>query len=250
MLFLKAFAEHPYPWQLFFQDSATPIMEGIVNLHNDLMFFLIVIAIFVIWMLTRTLMIYIKSNNPVASNIVHGTAIEIAWTVTPSLILMMVAIPSFALLYSMDEMVDPIITLKVIGHQWYWSYEYSDYIANETLEKSLNYDSYMIPEEDLELGQLRLLEVDNRVLLPIGSHVRAVVTAADVIHSWAIPSLGIKCDGIPGRLNQIGIFIKREGVYYGQCSEICGVNHGFMPIVIEAVNLTNYVNWIKTKSII
>nr|AIU44670.1 cytochrome c oxidase subunit 2 [Cyanophora paradoxa] len=250
MLFLKIFAEHPYPWQPYFQDSATPIMEGIVNLHNDLMFFLIVIAIFVVWMLTRTVMLYIKSNNPIASNIVHGTAIEIAWTVTPSIILMMVAIPSFALLYSMDEMVDPVITLKVIGHQWYWSYEYSDYIANEKLEKSLNYDSYMVPEEDLELGQLRLLEVDNRVLLPIGSHVRAIVTAADVIHSWAIPSLGIKCDGIPGRLNQIGIFIKREGVYYGQCSEICGVNHGFMPIVIEAVNLTNYVNWIKTKSII
>nr|YP_006280819.1 cytochrome c oxidase subunit 2 [Cyanophora paradoxa]ADW79173.1 cytochrome c oxidase subunit 2 [Cyanophora paradoxa] len=254
MLLTKIFADHPNTWQLYFQDSATPIMEGIVNLHNDLMFFLIVIAIFVIWMLTRTLMLYIKSNNPIASNIVHGTAIEIAWTVTPSLILMMVAIPSFALLYSMDEMVDPSLTLKVIGHQWYWSYEYCDYIDSGYISnnklfmlKSLNYDSYMVPEEDLELGQLRLLEVDNRVLLPVESHIRAIVTAADVIHSWAIPSLGVKCDAIPGRLNQIGMFIKREGVYYGQCSEICGVNHGFMPIVIEAVNPKNYINWIKAK---
>nr|YP_010041727.1 cytochrome c oxidase subunit 2 [Cyanophora sudae]QPB15053.1 cytochrome c oxidase subunit 2 [Cyanophora sudae] len=249
MIFNKAFAEHPTPWQLYFQDTATPIMEGIVNLHNDLVFFLIIIAIFVLWMLIRTLMIHVKSNNPIASNVTHGTAIEIAWTVTPSLILMMVAIPSFALLYSMDEMVDPVITLKVIGHQWYWSYEYSDYVANHKLNKSINYDSYMVPEEDLELGQLRLLEVDNRVLLPVGSHIRAIITAADVIHSWAVPSLGVKLDGVPGRLNQIGMFIKREGVYYGQCSEICGVNHGFMPIVIEAVNLSNYINWINTKSL-
>nr|YP_010041682.1 cytochrome c oxidase subunit 2 [Cyanophora biloba]QPB15013.1 cytochrome c oxidase subunit 2 [Cyanophora biloba] len=250
MLFNKAFAEHATPWQLYFQDTATPIMEGIVNLHNDLIFFLIIIAIFVLWMLIRTLMIHTRANNPVASNVTHGTAIEIVWTVTPSLILMMVAIPSFALLYSMDEMVDPVITLKIIGHQWYWSYEYSDYLANQKLNKSINYDSYMIPEEDLELGQLRLLEVDNRVLLPVRSHIRAVVTAADVLHSWAVPSLGVKIDAVPGRLNQIGMFIKREGVFYGQCSEICGVNHGFMPIVIEAVNLKNYIDWINTKSLV
>ncbi|KAL0285032.1 UNVERIFIED_CONTAM: Cytochrome c oxidase subunit [Sesamum radiatum] len=149
------------------------------------------------------------------------------WTIFPSIILMFIAIPSFALLYSMDEVVvDPAITIKAIGHQWYWTYEYSDYNSGD--EQSLTFDSYTIPEDDPELGQSRLLEVDNRVVVPEKTHLRIIVTPADVPHSWAVPSLGVKCDAVPGRLNQTSISVQREGVYYGQCSEICGTNHAFM----------------------
>lgn len=145
----------------------------------------------------------------------------------------------------MDEVIDPIITLKVIGSQWYWSYEYSDNL--EFSDEPLIFDSYMVQENDLEIGQFRLLEVDNRVVVPTNSHIRVLITASDVLHSWAIPSLGVKLDACPGRLNQTSMFIKREGVFYGQCSEICGVNHGFMPIVIEAVSLEDYLTWLKNK---
>jgi cytochrome c oxidase subunit 2 len=169
----------------------------------------------------------------------------VAWTVTPSLILMVIAVPSFALLYSMDEIVNPSITLKAIGHQWYWTYELSDYSTAD--DASIVFDSYMIPEDDLTLGQLRLLEVDNRVVLPVHTHVRVIVTAADVLHSWAVPSLGVKCDAVPGRLNQTSFFLQREGVFYGQCSEICGANHGFMPIVVEGVSLDEYISWVSNK---
>lgn len=232
-------------WQLGFQDPATPIMEGIINLHHDLMFFICVISIFVSWMLARTLWHFEYTQNKIPSSLTHGTLIEMIWTITPAFILLIIAIPSFSLLYAMDEVISPAITVKTLGHQWYWSYEYSDYTNdnNETIE----FDSYMIPEEDLGVGQFRLLEVDNRMVVPINTHIRIIVSAADVLHSWAVPSLGIKCDAIPGRLNQTSLFIKREGLYYGQCSEICGINHGFMPIVIEAVPLQNYVTWVSNK---
>jgi len=185
-------------------------------------------------------------TNPIPQRIVHGTTIEIIWTIFPSIILMFIAIPSFALLYSMDEVVvDPAVTIKAIGHQWYWTYEYSDY--NSSDEQSLTFDSYMIPEDDLELGQLRLLEVDNRVVVPAQTHLRMIITSADVLHSWAVPSLGVKCDAVPGRLNQTSILIQREGVYYGQCSEICGTNHAFMPIVVEAVSLKDYGSWVSNQ---
>nr|AYR06674.1 cytochrome c oxidase subunit II [Rhodogorgon sp.] len=232
-------------WQVGFQDPATPIMEGIINLHHDLMFFICVISIFVLWMLVRTLWHFEYTQNKTPSSLTHGTLIEMIWTITPAFILLIIAIPSFSLLYAMDEVISPAITIKTLGHQWYWSYEYSDYINEEG--DSIEFDSYMMPEEDLELGQLRLLEVDNRMVIPINTHIRIIVSATDVLHSWAIPSLGVKCDAIPGRLNQTSLFIKREGVYYGQCSEICGINHGFMPIVIEAVPLQNYVTWISNK---
>lgn len=229
------------PWQLYFQDSATPFMEGLINFHNDLMFFLIIIIIFVSWVLGRC--IFFFKDKKISENFVHGTTIEIIWTIIPALILIIIAIPSFALLYSMDEIIDPIITLKIIGHQWYWSYEY----ANSSELNSLNFDSYMIPTSDLELGQLRLLEVDNRVVLPINTHIRLIITSSDVLHCWAIPSLGVKLDACPGRLNQLNLFIKREGVFYGQCSEICGINHGFMPIVVEATSMINYINWLENN---
>lgn len=242
-----AFNDSPRPWQVGFQDPATPIIEGIVNLHHDLIFFLILILIFVSWILFRSMYLFNSKSNLFPINYSHGTIIELFWTIMPSFVLIIIAIPTFALLYSMDEIVDPAITVKAVGHQWYWSYEYSDYINEEG--ESINFDSYIIPEEDLELGQLRLLEVDNRIVIPINTHVRIIVTGADVIHSWAVPSLGVKCDGIPGRLNQTSLFIKREGVYYGQCSELCGVNHGFIPIVVEAVSLDNYIQWVQNKLI-
>jgi len=235
----------PEPWQMGFQEAATPSMEGITNLHNDIMAIIIFVAVFVMWMMGRTLYLFDSSMNKIPSKTVHGTTIELVWTIVPSLILVVIAIPSFSLLYSMDEVIDPAITLKVVGHQWYWSYEYSDYNTSE--EDTINFDSYMIAEDDLELGQLRLLEVDNRVVLPINTHIRVLITSTDVIHAWAVPSLGVKCDAYPGRLNQINTFIKREGVFHGQCSELCGVNHGFMPIVVEAVSLTDYVSWVSSK---
>nr|YP_007890507.1 cytochrome c oxidase subunit II [Andalucia godoyi]AGH24001.1 cytochrome c oxidase subunit 2 [Andalucia godoyi] len=239
------FADSPVAWQLGFQDSATPIMEGIVNLHHDITFFLALILTMVTWMLYRTLYFFNETKNPIPSKNNHGTLIEIIWTILPSLVLLLIAIPSFALLYAMDEVIDPALTVKAIGHQWYWTYEYSDYNTSDT--DSLVFDSYMVPEDELTQGQLRLLEVDNRVLVPANTHVRFITTSADVLHSWAVPSLGVKMDACPGRLNQSDVFIKREGVYYGQCSEICGVNHAFMPIVIQAVSLDEYVSWVSNK---
>jgi len=232
-------------WQLGFQDPATPVIEGIINFHHDLIFFLTIIVIFISWMLIRCVFFFNEKKIYKPETFVHGTLIEIIWTTIPAFILLIIAIPSFALLYSMDEIIDPILTLKVIGNQWYWSYEYSDNYEN--INEYLFFDSYMIQEEDLDLGQFRLLEVDNRTIVPTNTHIRVIITSSDVLHSWAVPSLGIKLDACPGRLNQTSMFIKREGVFYGQCSEICGVNHGFMPIVIESVSLENYITWLNNK---
>ena len=196
--------------------------------------------------MARAIILFNEETNPTPVKFTHSTPLEIVWTIVPAIVLLFIAVPSFALLYSMDELIDPTITLKAVGHQWYWSYEFSDYATLEGGE-SLNYDSYMIPEDDLTGGNLRLLEVDNRVVLPVQTHIRVLITSADVLHSWAVPSFGVKVDACPGRLNQTSVFIKREGTYFGQCSEICGVNHGFMPIVVEAVSLNNYVTWIANK---
>ena len=245
-LFTPVLCDAATPWQFGFQDPATPVMQGIINLHHDIMFFVVGILAFVTWMLVRTLWLFREREGHVPTKIIHGTVIEIAWTVTPSLILLAIAVPSFALLYSMDENVDPALTLKAIGHQWYWTYEYSDYSASD--DESIVFDSYMVAEDDLEKGQLRLLEVDNRVVVPVHTHIRVLLTSVDVLHSWAVPSLGVKCDAIPGRLNQTGFYLLREGVFYGQCSELCGVNHGFMPIVVEGVTLDQYVQWVAEKA--
>jgi len=239
-IFFKIKADAASSWQLGFQDPATPVMEGIFNFHNDLMFFIVMIAIFVTILLARCLFFFNEKNKKIISKTIHGTFLEIVWTITPAIILMIIAIPSFSLLYSVDEIIDPSITLKVIGNQWYWSYEYSDLLKNT---KPINFDSYMIPETDLIFGTLRLLEVDNRIVLPIETHIRVIVTSTDVLHCWAIPSFGTKIDACPGRLNQTSLYIKRTGTYYGQCSEICGINHGFMPIVVEAVDTHKYLEW-------
>jgi cytochrome c oxidase subunit 2 len=233
------------PWQMGFQDPATPVAEGIINFHHDLFFMLVLVVVFVGWLLIRCIYLFREDIHKNPDQFTHGTTIEVIWTLTPALMLMIIALPSFALLYSMDEVIDPSMTLKTIGHQWYWSYEYSDYETNDG--EDFSFDSYMINTEDLGLGHLRLLEVDRRVVLPIETHIRVITTAADVIHSWAIPSLGIKLDACPGRLNQTSVYIKRAGTFYGQCSEICGINHGFMPIVITAVPVNQYLTWLSAK---
>jgi cytochrome c oxidase subunit 2 len=237
-----AFADYAYPWQISFQDPATPVMEGIIVLHHDLLFILTIIGFAVGWVLFKTAYMFYHTRNTIPSQITHGTTIEVIWTITPSIVLMVIAIPSFALLYSIDEVIDPAITLKVLARQWYWAYEYNDFGEN------INFDSYMIADDDLEPGQLRVLEVDNRVILPTNTHIRVLITSSDVLHSWAIPSLGVKMDACPGRLNQVSMFIKREGVFFGQCSELCGSSHGFMPIVIEAVSVERFMSWVLLQT--
>lgn len=232
-------------WQLSFQDAASPVMEGIINLHHDLMFFITFIFFFVLVVLVRTIYFFGSSSTPAQDHsVVHGTTIELIWTIIPSLILVVVALPSFALLYSIDEVIDPSVTVKCVGHQWYWSYEYSDF---EVQSGTLNFDSYMIAQDELNIGDLRLLEVDNRVVLPVNTHIRVLVTACDVLHSWAVPSLGIKVDACVGRLNETSLFMLRQGVFYGQCSEICGVGHANMPIVVESVTVNDYISWLNSK---
>ena len=244
---LFLFCDAPEVYQLGPQDPATSVAEGMLSFHNYLMFFIIVIGTVVVWMLYYLIKNFDKEINKISTKFTHSSLLEIIWTIIPAVILILIAIPSFSLLYSLDELIDPSVTLKIVGHQWYWSYEYSDYTGFVSNDSDLNFDSYMISTNDLELGTFRLLEVDNRVILPINTHVRLLVTAADVLHSWAIPSFGIKVDACPGRLSQASLFIKREGVYYGQCSEICGVNHGFMPIVVKGVSITSYIQWLNDK---
>jgi len=245
-LFNNAFLDAATPWQIGFQDPATPIIIGIIHFHNHLIFFLVVIGTFVCWLLYKALVLFKEDPSREASKFTHNTPLEVVWTITPALLLLLIAGPSFALLYSIDEVIAPHISLKVIGHQWYWSYEYSDYVE-PTSGEYIKFDSYIVSEDDLTLGGLRLLEVDNRVKLPTNVHIRVLVSAADVLHSWAVPSLGIKIDACPGRLNQVSLFLIRKGVFYGQCSEICGVNHAFMPIVVESMSEESYLNWVKAS---
>jgi cytochrome c oxidase subunit 2 len=235
-------AEH---WQLGMQDPATPMLEGMLRFNNFITELYILIGIFVGYILIILIAKY-KYNYSESEKFTHSSLLEIVWTLIPATTLIIIAIPSFSLLYSLDELISPSLTLKIVGHQWYWSYEYSDYVELEGGD-SLNFDSYMVNSDDLTFGAFRLLEVDNRVILPINTHIRLLVTAADVIHSWTIPSFGVKVDGCPGRLSQAALFIKREGVYYGQCSEICGINHGFMPIVVKGVSSDIFTNWIYVK---
>ncbi len=250
--------------EIAFQDPATPIMEGINDLHNEVMTYIIFVFVSVSFVLYMTLRMFDRKNaifnkewiywtpslyNGLSYRLFlkpkkysHNTTLEIVWTIFPIAILILIAIPSFALLYTMEEIIEPGVTLRVIGHQWWWEYEYPDF--ENAKREMLIVESRMIPEEDLELGQFRLLDVDNRTVLPIKTHIRVLVTSTDVLHSWAVPAFGIKVDAVPGRINQTTLFIKREGVYYGQCSELCGAHHGFMPICVEAVPLDEFKRWI------
>jgi len=241
------FCDAAESWQLGLQDPASPVFEGMIFFHNYLVFFLILIGSLVFWLLYITIAYFNTAVNVNKSQIfTHSSILEIIWTILPAIVLLIIAAPSFSLLYSLDESIDPSITIKVVGHQWYWSYEYSDYATLDT-GSSLNFDSYMVATNDLVSGSFRLLEVDNRVVVPVNTHIRILVTAADVLHSWAVPSFGVKVDACPGRLSQASLFLKREGVFYGQCSEICGVNHGFMPIVVKSVSVDKYTSWLTKK---
>jgi cytochrome c oxidase subunit 2 len=214
------------------------------------MFFLLIIGVFVFWMLYKVVVdfdsSYFDGYLKEPQRFTHSTLLEIVWTIIPAIILVLIAVPSFALLYSLDEILDPQITLKIVGHQWYWSYEYSDYLTSAS-DEGFGFDSYLLGVDDLTPGAFRLLEVDNRVVLPVNTHIRLLVSAADVLHSWSVPSFGIKVDACPGRLSQASLFLKREGVFYGQCSEICGINHGFMPIVVKSVSISEYLAWLSVK---
>lgn len=232
-------------YQMGLQDPSSPAMEEIINFHNYVMIYIAFILVGVTWMGVQILRRYNKTNKFISHKyLVHGTVIEFIWTIAPAIILVAIAFPSFKLLYLLDEVIDPAITIKVIGHQWYWSYEYSDYATQDGT--TISFDSFMVPESALDAtkGDLRLLEVDNKVVVPVNTHVRVIITAADVLHCWAVPSLGIKLDAVPGRLNQVGFLAYREGIFYGQCSEICGANHAMMPIVVEAVKLDEYCTYI------
>ena len=235
------------PWQLGFQDSASPGFTGIEILHNTVGFYLIVICVSVFWVVFSIIYYFNKNENPIAYKyFTHASVIEVIWTITPALVLIAIAFPSFRLLYILDEVLSPTLTIKAVGHQWYWSYELSDFLSEngETIE----FDSYMVPESDLELGQFRLLDVDNPLVVPVDCHIRLIVTGTDVIHSFAVPSLGLKLDCVPGRLNQASFIIERIGTFYGQCSEICGVWHGFMPICIEAVSDNDFLIWVDSQA--
>nr|YP_010318553.1 cytochrome c oxidase subunit II [Pseudopotamilla reniformis]ULD67132.1 cytochrome c oxidase subunit II [Pseudopotamilla reniformis] len=223
--------------QLGLQDAASPIMLQLIQFHDHAMVILTIILTFVSYAVFA-----LMQNTFSARLILNADTVEIVWTVLPAFILLFLALPSLRLLYIMDEVNAPTITVKAVGHQWYWSYEYSDF-------KTLAFDSYMIPTEDLLPGQFRLLEVDNRMVVPMNTEVRVLITAADVIHAWTVPSLGVKADAVPGRLNQIGFSATRPGVFFGQCSEICGANHSFMPIAVEVVNWESFCNWIKHFSV-
>lgn len=370
-LFADVILDASVAWQIGFQNPATPVMEGIIWLHNYIFFFLIIVIIVVFWFLARSLYLFDKSVNFSALEFNHDPVIEAIWTIAPAVVLVAIAIPSFSLLYSMEEIVKPVLTLKVIGHQWYWSYELDNVVRTDVLYEyvkrdnmpsidlydlqrwegkkvteyffgrvnkwkkainklymhkvimktvrandgmsvgyisyltraaklfwpnatyrsltavsrrelfdishhrvkstfyallmpishtfstislvkwvspSLRFDSYMLNDNDLPIGGFRLLEVDNRLILPVKVHIRVLVTSTDVIHSWAVPSFGIKVDAIPGRLNQVALYIKRDGFFYGQCSELCGVNHGFMPINVQSVDYNLFVNWIRLNS--
>nr|ARJ63900.1 cytochrome c oxidase subunit II [Phylloscopus burkii] len=216
--------------QLGFQDASSPIMEELMQFHDHAMMVALAICSLVLYLLTTML------TGKLSSNTVDAQVIELVWTILPAAVLITLALPSLWILYMMDEINEPDLTLKAIDHRWYWTYEYTDF-------KDLTFDSYMIPTTDLPLGHFQLLEVDHRVIVPTRSTVRVIVTAGDVLHSWAVPSLGVKTDAIPERLNQTSFLASRPGVYYSQCSEICGENHSSMPIVVESVPLAYFENW-------
>nr|AWW91888.1 cytochrome c oxidase subunit II [Hemigrapsus penicillatus]UEK25913.1 cytochrome c oxidase subunit II [Hemigrapsus takanoi] len=218
---------------LNFQDSASPLMEQLIFFHDHIMLVIVLIVTFVGYMMAT-----LFSNTLINRYMLENQPIEVIWTSIPAFILIFIALPSLRLLYLLDEVNNPSMTLKTIGHQWYWSYEYSDFLQVE-------FDSYMIPSNELDISGFRLLDVDNRTVLPMNTQIRVLITAADVIHSWTVPALGIKADAIPGRLNQSSFLINRPGLFYGQCSEICGANHSFMPIVIESTSINSFLNWIS-----
>lgn len=218
---------------LRFQNRASPLMEQLIFFHDHSLFILLIITVIISYILVS-----LGWNFYINRYLLEGQVIELIWTVIPALTLIFIALPSLRLLYLLDEVNIPSLTVKVIGHQWYWRYEYSDFT-------DLEFDSYIIPLNELDEGGFRLLEVDHHTVIPVSLQTRVLVSAADVLHSWAVPALGVKIDANPGRLNQTSFLLNRVGLFYGQCSEICGANHSFIPIVIEGTDLIRFINWVS-----
>ena len=230
-------AAEPKPWQLGFQPPATPVKDRLSAFHDELLIIITLITIFVLGLLVYVMWRFNQQRNPVPTRTSHNTVIEMLWTVVPVLILIIIAIPSFKLMYYMDRVPNPEMTIKVTGHQWYWSYEYPD-------QGGLTFDSNMIPEDQLKPGQKRLLDVDNPLVVPADTIIRVLITGTDVIHSWFVPSFGVQEYAIVGRLNESWMKIEHPGTYYGQCNQICGVNHAFMPIKVEALSKDAFQHWL------
>jgi len=225
----------PYWGQLLLQDPVSPIIVQLIQFHDHVLIILSLVVTIISYAILTLI------TNKYTNRIIYeAQEIETIWTILPAIVLIFLALPSIRLLYIIDESFNPYLTIKAIGHQWYWSYEYRDFT-------NIEFDSYITPRNQLNIGDYRLLEVDNRLIMPANLNIRIILTAADVIHSWAVPSLGVKIDAIPGRLNQTIFTILLPGVYYGQCSEICGVNHRFIPIAVEAINHNDFIRWLKSQ---
>jgi cytochrome c oxidase subunit II len=233
----SAIANQPKEWQLGFQDAASQGMRDIVNFHNNLLLpVIIAISVFVLFLMIYACLRFRASRNPVPSKTTHNVMVEVLWTLIPCLILIVMAVPSFKILYKQDTIPKADVTVKAIGYQWYWGYEYPD--------ENIIFESYMIKEEDLKENQPRLLTVDNEVVVPVNKVIKVLITANDVLHAWALPSFGVKRDAIPGRINETWFKAEKVGTYYGQCSELCGIQHAFMPITVRVVTDEEYEQWL------
>jgi cytochrome c oxidase subunit II len=238
----KVFADQPKEWQLGFQNPASDGMRDIVNFHNNLLLpIIIAISVFVLFLMIYACVRFRASKNPNPSTTTHNVTVEILWTLIPCLILIVMAVPSFKILYSQDTIPKADVTIKAVGYQWYWGYEYPD--------ENIIFDSYMIETKDLKEGQPRLLAVDNEVIVPVNKVVKVLITANDVLHAWALPSFGVKRDAVPGRINETWFKADKEGTYYGQCSELCGIKHAFMPITVKVVSNEEYQKWLSEAKI-
>lgn len=235
-------ASAPENWQMLFQAPASPLMEELERFHNFLLVIISAIVLVVLGLLAYVCVKFNAKANPVPATFSHNILIEIIWTVIPVIILIIIAVPSFRILRMSEKLPPAEMVIKVVGYQWYWHYIYPDH-------GNIEFDSYLIANENLKQGQKRLLEVDNRIVIPANTTVKFLITAGDVIHSFAVPALGIKTDAVPGRTNETWTKVAKQGVYYGQCSELCGVNHGFMPIAIEVVSKEEFEQWlVKAKA--
>ena len=241
-LIQEALANQPKDWQLGFQNPASSGMKDIVNFHNNLLLpIIIAISVFVLFLMIYTCVRFRASANPNPSKRTHNVTVEILWTLIPCFILIVMAVPSFKILYTQDTIPKADVTIKAIGYQWYWGYEYPD--------ENIIFDSYMIETKDLKVGQPRLLTVDNEVIVPVNKVVKVLITANDVLHAWALPSFGVKRDAVPGRVNETWFKADKEGTYYGQCSELCGIKHAFMPITVKVVSDEEYQEWLSDAKI-
>ena len=235
---LEAFADQPKDWQLGFQNPASDGMRDIVKFHNNLLLpIIIAISVFVLFLMLYACVRFRASANPTPSKRTHNVTVEILWTLIPCLILIVMAVPSFKILYKQDAIPKADLTIKAVGYQWYWGYEYPD--------ENIIFDSYMVEEKDLRADQPRLLAVDNEVVVPVNKVVKVLITANDVLHAWALPSFGVKRDAVPGRINETWFKAEKEGTYYGQCSELCGIKHAFMPITVKVVSEEDYQEWLS-----